>query len=530
MVGWRDWILGGLLVGGVAAVFLSWNLGTMPLLDGVEARHAQIAREMLEGDSPLRFLTPTLAGGPDRANPPGYSWVLAVAYLMGGTTAVAARAVSVLAALLLLVTLYVFAARRDHPAAGLGAAFVTLSCMGFVILARLATPAMLLTTCVTLGILSGLAWLDQPSPRGRLRGPYIAAALAMLLQGPIGLVLVWVPLVVAIVTRRRDWEWSELNVGGGLTWLGVLAGLPFIAIVAVDPQYGLSVLSLRLDRFMATIPASTPLSGSLPFWVLLVAAPWAVWVVPALWRARRDPDAIVYLIWLATAGVLGLSARGALVEGLLPALPAFGLLVGPALARTADGERTDDEEEPHTGDRGMRAAGWLHVALLGFVAFGATTVGVSGESAGAAVLLIAVMGWWMALTVVALRQELTGAVPPIVLASVLTGVPAVLNLIGPVIGAQYSARDAAALAERAGVGTVLTLRNDAPSLRFYSPVRVIRIDDPSGLHAYFAGNEPIMLVIDARDVMEVQRELGSLAHRWLDRGRRQVFGNRPPPA
>ena len=90
--------------------------------------------------------------------------------------------------------------------------------------------------------------------------------------------------------------------------------------------------------------------------------------------------------------------------------------------------------------------------------------------------------------------------------------------------------DAAALAKQMGVRTVVAFRSQSPSLLFYSPVAVVHIDDANLLRELFAGDQPVMLVTGARHMMEVERVLGNLAHRWLDRGRRQTYGNRPLPA
>ena len=187
----------------------------------------------------------------------------------------------------------------------------------------------------------------------------------------------------------------------------------------------------------------------------------------------------------------------------------------------------DDEEDED--DRWLRVAGWTHVVLLAVVAVGAVVVGVSGVGVASALVVIAAAGWWMALTVTALRRDTPGAIPPLVLASVLTGVPALVGLLAPVVSAQHSDADAAALARRMNVTTVIAFRSQSPSLLFYSPVPVVHVDDPGVLRDLFAGEHPVMLVTGALHIMEVERALGNLAHRWLDRGRRQTYGNRPLP-
>ena len=522
MVGWRDWILGAVLVAIVGGAFLGWGLGDYPLWDQDEARHAEVAREMVTGTGLSRFLLPTFGAEPYREKPPGYYWLVAAAYEVGGISAASARAVNALAALITVIALFVFTARRSGAAAGLGAACVTISCAGFAGLARYANLDMVFTACVTLGVLSGLAWLDAPSPRRTLRGPYLAVVAAVLVKGPIGAVLIGLPLLVAALLHHSAWTWRELGVLRGLATIVVLIGLPALAIATLDPAYGYGLIATNLRRFAVDAPHAAPFYYYL-LWLPLLVAPWTLLAGPVLWRSVGEPAQRPLLAWLIIVVAVFSLPHGKLATYVLPALPPFGLLVGPALVRAID----DDEED---GDRWLRVGGWGHAALLAALAIGATIVGVSGAPMSAALLAIAVAGWWLALVVLSLRRDLPGGIPPLIFASVLTGMPVLINLVAPVISAQHSDADAAALARRAGVSSVIAFRSKSPSLLFYSPVPVVHVDDANMLHTLFAGSEPVMLVTGARHMMEVERALGSLAHRWLDRGRRQTYGNRPPPA
>jgi 4-amino-4-deoxy-L-arabinose transferase-like glycosyltransferase len=525
MVGWRDWILWAVLVAVVTGAFFGWGVGDYPLWDVDEARHAEVAREMTLGHGVTRFLLPTFGSEPYREKPPGYYWLVAASFALGGVSAAAARLVNVLAGLVTVVALYVFAARRDGPAAGLGAALVTASCLGFAGLARYANLDMVLTACVTLGVLTGLAWLEAPSPRRRLTGPYIAAALAVLVKGPIGIVLVAVPLGLAGVVSRAAVGWRELSLVRGFVIMVVLVGLPSLAIATLDPAYGYGLVATNLRRFGADAPHPAPVY-SYALWFPLLVAPWTVLAVPMLWRAFRDATQWPALAWLVVVLALFSVPSGKLATYVLPALPPFGLLVGPALARAID--QDDDDDEPE--DLWLRVGGWVHVVLLAVAAVGATVAGMMGDRIGTALVAIGVAGWWMALTVVALRRDRARAVPALVLASVLTGVPPLISVVAPIVSAQHSDADAAALAQRVGVRTVVAFRSKSPSLLFYSPVPVVHVDDPNLLRELFAGKQPVMVVTGSRHMMEVERALGNLAHRWLDRGRRQTYGNRPLPA
>src|SRR6185369_6006268 len=102
---------------GVGLLFLS-GLGAYPLLDPDEARHAEVAREMVVTRGLAHVILPTLDFRPYREKPPGHYWLVALAYRMLGVDERAARAVTALAALIGVVAIYAYAApRAGVPAA-----------------------------------------------------------------------------------------------------------------------------------------------------------------------------------------------------------------------------------------------------------------------------------------------------------------------------------------------------------------------------------------------------------------------------
>src|SRR5262249_4343465 len=150
-----------------------------PLWDVDEARHAEVAREMATGHGWRRFFLPTFANEPYREKPPGFYWLVTASYELAGVSAGAARGGSAGAAWIVLLATYLYAAGRDGAAGGLGAAIVLLTSLGFAGFGRYANLDMVLTAFVTIGVLSGLAWLESSPPRRRLLAPYVAAALAV---------------------------------------------------------------------------------------------------------------------------------------------------------------------------------------------------------------------------------------------------------------------------------------------------------------------------------------------------------------
>src|SRR5205823_4368425 len=82
------------------------RLGRYALLDPAGARHAEVAREMAAASGVRRLFLPTLDFEPYREKPPGYYWLVALAYGALGVGEAGARAVSALAALVAVLALY----------------------------------------------------------------------------------------------------------------------------------------------------------------------------------------------------------------------------------------------------------------------------------------------------------------------------------------------------------------------------------------------------------------------------------------
>src|SRR5437773_1053110 len=300
---------GAALLALVAGALFLQDLGRYPLLDPDEARHAEVAREMAAGHGLRRLFLPTLDLEPYREKPAGYYWLVALAYGALGVGEAAARAVSALAALVAVLSLYAYALPRWGVPAGLGAGLVAATSAGWFGLARYGNLDMTLTACVTVGVLGGLSWLERPAPRRAPLVPYVAAGLGLLVKGPLAVLPLGrgklatyalsalVPLALLVGTElasgRAAEERTTLRLGGALAALALLAG----AGAALFAARGHLTLSVR---------------------VLLAAAAlgWAVGLLLVLRRERVD---------LVPAAVLGavLTLYPLGVHGVAPAVAAL---------------------------------------------------------------------------------------------------------------------------------------------------------------------------------------------------------------
>ena len=131
---------------GLALLTLTVGLGSAGRLTYHEAFVAQAAREMIaSGD----LLTPTIGGLPWLEKPPLAIWFVALlGRVVGGVSEAIARTPSVVAALALVLTVAMLAARRFGPAVGLLAGLIQATTAWTVARGRLAEADILLAALV----------------------------------------------------------------------------------------------------------------------------------------------------------------------------------------------------------------------------------------------------------------------------------------------------------------------------------------------------------------------------------------------
>src|SRR5438093_685364 len=303
---------GAALLALVAGALFLQDLGRYPLLDPDEARHAEVAREMAAGHGLRRLFLPTLDLEPYREKPAGYYWLVALAYGALGVGEAAARAVSALAALVAVLSLYAYALPRwGVPAGLLDASY--LSAFAATHVRRLGSesphagpihyyllwlPALLLPWTL---FAPGPLWraARDPARRPLLLWAVFVPAVLTLARGKLATYALsaLVPLALLVGTElasgRAAEERTTLRLGGALAALALLAG----AGAALFAARGHLTLSVR---------------------VLLAAAAlgWAVGLLLVLRRERVD---------LVPAAVLGavLTLYPLGVHGVAPAVAAL---------------------------------------------------------------------------------------------------------------------------------------------------------------------------------------------------------------
>ena len=335
----------------LAALTFLVGLGRGAITDADEAFYAEAAREMAaSGD----WVTPRYNYEPRFQKPILYYWLAAATYRVAGPSEWAARLWSALSGVgLVLVTAALARRWYDEGIALLAGAIVATS-FGYYSLGRMALPDLPLTFFITAAIwLALVAMLDDPRDQTRwvaLSG--VAAGLAFLTKGPVGLAIPAMVVLPIVLLERRSLNLTLGQIGVPLLLFAIVA-LPWYGVMwqRHGATYfesfflGDNVERFTTDRFNDPRPwwfyAPVLLGGLLPWTPLAV-----VWFSP-VWRflTRRQDIGTVelrLLLWAVIPLVFYSISVGKQPRYILPVLPPVATLLAQSiLERTRDWRSLD---------------------------------------------------------------------------------------------------------------------------------------------------------------------------------------------
>lgn len=331
-----------LLAVGSALVFPC--LGTPALWDDDEGVNAECAREMAETGT---WIVPLFNWELRTAKPVLLYWLLRITYDTFGTNEFAARVPSALAYLGSILLTYELGRRMFDAATGLLAGVIVASTLELVKLGHAATPDSTLLFCL---LLYFWAFWRGHENGGRswflLCG--VASGLAMLVKGPVGVVL-----PVGIVTLYFLWH-RELHrlfdrrmIWGITVWIFV--AIPWYAVVTAETR-GEWTKAFFLKEHLGR--STEPMENHRGPWLYYLGvlaiffAPWSSFLLAMLkesWLQTRigcpRSRAVRFLLlWVAVVvGLFSLLATK-LPHYVAPAYPALALLTASYLVRWMRGE------------------------------------------------------------------------------------------------------------------------------------------------------------------------------------------------
>ncbi|MCE5238145.1 glycosyltransferase family 39 protein [bacterium] len=328
-----------LLVFLVACLVYGFGLGSFGLIARGEPRYAAVARGMLRSGD---FVTPRLNGLTYLDKPPLLHWMDAASMALFGETEGAFRLPTMLCAALCTALVYGMARRVFGPREALCSTVVLGSSLLWFCMARHARFDMPLAAVIT-GALWCCWWASEGGRERRLG--YVGAAgllgLGMLTKGPIALVLVSVPFLLALALTRRLGALRHVPWALCLGLFLVLTVPWYWACERANPGY-LAFFFGHENAWRLTrqAPVRQPwwhtiaflLGGILP-WTLCVPG-----VVRRAWRDLRRPGEaagrltlLLGLCVLTTIAVY-IPPPVKFIQYIIPAVPAVALLIGRHLA------------------------------------------------------------------------------------------------------------------------------------------------------------------------------------------------------
>lgn len=205
-----------------------WGLGSIELMSLNEGRRALATKEMVTTGN---WFLPHLNGELYLTKPPLLYWVSStLAIIWGGVNEWTLRLPSALAAIAILWMTYLYAFKQSGKWAALFAIQLLIANVSFVMLGRRAEIEMLLTALCIGSLLSALQYIQLQSNKIWIYLSYFLLALALMAKGPLVLLFVTLPLIVAaIYTKDSSIKTVLLSWRGWLIFLVV--GLAWYVLV-----------------------------------------------------------------------------------------------------------------------------------------------------------------------------------------------------------------------------------------------------------------------------------------------------------
>jgi hypothetical protein len=227
---WATWMLLGAIF--LAVQFAS--LFTPPLLDDVDASHAQVAQHMDESGD---WVTMKLDGMRYLEKPPLPYWIDAALYRVFGQNVFATHLQNTLAMLGLAWLAWLWTSRGWGPRAGLYAGLGVLTSIGPFLFTRFAIPESLLSFLLLFGLWCFLTGLESWQP-ARIYWMWAALALATLTKGliaPVFFAAAAIPLLLLTGYWRR---WRDLKPFTGILLYLAIAAPWHILCGLANPDQG----------------------------------------------------------------------------------------------------------------------------------------------------------------------------------------------------------------------------------------------------------------------------------------------------
>jgi 4-amino-4-deoxy-L-arabinose transferase-like glycosyltransferase len=383
---WRTWREPWLWLAVLLALGIYASRLTELTIRGEEPRWACVAQEMIAtGD----YIVPRLQGEPFPDRPPLNSWAMvAAARLTGELNLLAIRLPSLLATLLTVVVIYLYARGYLSP----GGAFAASACyatFGLVLqLGRVAESDALLTLFLTSALLCWhAAYERRRDARLAWIAGYLFAALAALCKGPQGPVY-FVAISTVYLAMRRDWRFllNRWHLVGIVILAAVIAMwlVPFAIELGGESAWRVWMEGGHLGSRFQVASWSKAFShwAEFPLQVFGSMLPWSFLlpVVFTRWFWRSVGHARPLAVFAVTAFLVALPTCWLPTESrpryMMSLYPLVALVVGLIVERSSQAEQVG--WWPRSWDNYLATGIWLvllaPVGMIGVCYFGPARV------------------------------------------------------------------------------------------------------------------------------------------------------------
>jgi 4-amino-4-deoxy-L-arabinose transferase-like glycosyltransferase len=486
------------------------GLFTLPPMDRDESRFAEASAQMLESGD---FTDIMFQDEPRQKKPVGIHWLQAASVAAVSSPARrdiwAYRIPSLLGAMLAAAACAWGALVFLEPAAALTAGALFAATLILSTEADLATTDAALCGAVTLAM-AALGRIYLSGRGGPIAGAWtrtlfwLGLAAAMLLKGPIGLMVVVLTILALVAWDRKAGWLARLGWGWGLILMAALV-LPWALAITVATDGGFWGASVGGDLAPKLLGGQeghgappgyfVALSAVLLFPATLLAPAGAV----EAWRERASPGVRFAICWIVPSWIVFELVPTKLPHYTLPLLGAAAWLMAAATAR------------PLGAWSRRLGAGALVAVALGLAVAGDVAADLFGGplswvwAALAAVLLVATAGWGAALL---LRGRARAAIAG---ASIL-GLLALVGGLAPSLERLWLSERVAAALARAGADPRQGLAEGPVTVAGYQePSLVFALGAPTVLGSANDAAEAIAegraAVVEARDAAAFQKAL-----------------------
>lgn len=343
------------------------------ILDDGDALYAHIAQQMIvRGD----WVTPYANGVRFLDKPPLMYWLMAVSYMIFGTSEMAARLPAALGVFGTAWLLWWLGSKAAGAKAGLIAGIAFIFSAGTLFFTLEAFPDIFLVFFLMLASAAFLHWhINQGKSAWATIAFFIALAGAALAKSLIGVVFPVAAVTLFLVFAKERPRPKLAHIMAGIAVFLALTS-PW-HILAAERNSGFLTHYFINEQALRFLGRRQPIDyGSIPipiFWILLLVwlFPWSAFL-PATWRLERRfagknewATATIKLAWYwAGTIVVFFTLSSRLEHYSFPALPPLTLLIGIALATQID-------------DRDSKAAKTISRGFAGLALFGALMIPIA---------------------------------------------------------------------------------------------------------------------------------------------------------